>query len=172
MRNPALTDAGSLSAGANPVLTTLSFPVLTHAAEISLSDNAAFKSLVAPQLTKLDTRLLVELAPALTTLSLPALRSVGSQGVEIRTNQSLQTVDLSALVSVGGDFFFNQDTVLQELRAPQLRSVVGGLDERAERLETSGRAPRMPSLQQVSAIHRASGLERSPASERTSYARF
>lgn len=140
---PALTtiDADLNISGSNS-LTTLSFPALTAAQTIVVTNCPAITSLDFSHVTTVDTvafmydtnlvsvslhltsvaRLILYYDMALTALDLSSLTTV-SQGIDLESLPVLASLDLTSLTFVGGSMYFTHDDALATLAFPALTSV-------------------------------------------------
>ena len=179
LRLPALATAGALYVGANPRLAALDLPALASTGSLIVSDDPALLSVSAPALAtagalqaarlpalaelglsalaEVSDYLALEEVPALTRLSLAAVRQVGFftlsgaaqlTALELPSLEStwyftvtfppaqagagpapsaLASIALPALVAVGGTFTVSGAARLERLDAPLLTSVGTGL---------------------------------------------
>lgn len=112
----------SFSVSANGLSFEISFPALTSAGNLSFA-NASF---AAPQLTEVPGTVRINTAAFLDPFVLGSLERIG-QDFEVANCESLTTLSMRALTTVGGGLRFDNNTQLAFISLPNLENIGGSL---------------------------------------------
>jgi hypothetical protein len=122
-----LVYAGSLGFGHTGSVTNLDLSALKYVAQTADFENIGVTNFELPLAEYIGGSINVYNSSAVEDVDLPLLKIVGSQGLNIRDNSLLESINIASLLSVGGDGSFENNALLQAT-VDHILVVLAGLD--------------------------------------------